>query len=354
MTATGSTCPARAEGERFVALREEPDRRLQAPAEARLQAVGRQARDAAAGSADGRDGVRKRSQPPSRRRRAPRPRQARCRRKAVMQAQALLADVQQGIEQRQMIDKHRQDAGDRAMGYYVSEAKPGFKLQMKQMVRRARTTGVGYVKLGFQREMDLSEKQTPRRSPTFAERLASSASSPPTFRTAKSIPIRRRRRSCGWRSPPSRAARGDRREGLTFDFPHSTKIIPSISTAEADGLGRQRVDRRRNHADARPIKEVYGVDVGKSFTAYKTSAARPRAATRASSRSHQGRPGLRLSRLRQAHRHGAGRVRGLSRLPEGAGRARHLHRRLLPHLRGHVQRHGGGGAAVPRSPTSKT
>jgi hypothetical protein len=54
------------------------------------------------------------------------------------------------------------------------EAKPGFKLQMKQMVRRARTTGVGYVKLGFQREMELSEQQA---SPTsrLNEAVAASA-----------------------------------------------------------------------------------------------------------------------------------------------------------------------------------
>jgi hypothetical protein len=167
---------------------------------------------------------------------------------------------------------------------------------MKQMVRRARTTGVGYVKLGFQREMDLSEKQT-KEIADRPKRLAVIGRLTPTFRTAKSTRIRRRPRSCAGDRRPSKASPSDRREGLTFDFPHSTKIIPSISTQKLMGwVGCEWLAEEIMLSPDR-IKEVYGVDVGKSFTAYRTVGGSPEGGETRRSRSHQGRPGLRLSRL---------------------------------------------------------
>jgi hypothetical protein len=36
----------------------------------------------------------------------------------------------------------------------MAEQQPSFKSQMKALVRRVVTTGVGFVKVGFQRDMD--------------------------------------------------------------------------------------------------------------------------------------------------------------------------------------------------------
>lgn len=64
----------------------------------------------------------------------------------------LIQDVQQGMQRRQMID----GLGDtlvKLFQYYMDEQTPAFKLLMKQCVRRAVVTGVGYLKLDFQRSL---------------------------------------------------------------------------------------------------------------------------------------------------------------------------------------------------------
>ena len=58
--------------------------------------------------------------------------------------------VQQG---RKMLDKVAESL-ELLFSYYMDEQQPTFKSQMKSLVRRVITTSVGYVKVGYQREMD--------------------------------------------------------------------------------------------------------------------------------------------------------------------------------------------------------
>jgi hypothetical protein len=265
---------------------------------------------------------------------------------AVMQATALLQDVQQGMQQRQMFDRIGKTLVT-TTSYYVSEAKPGFKLQMKQMVRRARTTCVGYVKLGFQREMDLSEKQA-KDVVTFNERLATIGQLTADIQdgeadenSAEAEELRLAITAI--QSNPEKIVT----EGLTFDFPGSTKIIPSISTQKLMGwVGAEWIAEEIMLTPDR-IKEVYGIDVGQSYSSFRTVGGSPEGGD--TRRVADGKGGLACVYHIYDKRtgHGAGRLRGLSRLPEGARRAGHLHRRIFPHLRGHVQRRRGRRAAVP-------
>lgn len=193
---------------------------------------------------------------------------------AVVQAQALLADVQQGMQQRAMVDRIGKTLVTTA-AYYVSEAKPGFKTQMKQMVRRARTTGVGYVKLGFQREMDLSEEQS-KDVVTFEERLAVIGRLKADLQDgvadengAEAEELRLAIQAI--QSNPEKIVS----EGLTFDFPGSTKIIPSVSTQKLMGwVGAEWLTEEIMLSPDR-IKEVYGVDVGQGYTSYRTVGGSP-------------------------------------------------------------------------------
>lgn len=188
---------------------------------------------------------------------------------AAQAAKAILDDIEQGMARRQMMDKIGKTLVA-CTSYYLNESKPTFKLQMKQMVRRARTTGVGYVKLGFQREMDLTERQTSEIA-DHAEQLAKIGRLSADLKDGEIDPsaaeaAELRLAIAAIQAKPERIVR----EGLIFSFPHSTKLIPSVSTEKLMGwVGTEWIAEEIMLTPDR-VKEVYGVDVGKTFTAYRT------------------------------------------------------------------------------------
>lgn len=184
-------------------------------------------------------------------------------------SQAILADIQQGVERRHRLDKIGKTLVA-CLDYYLDESEPGFKLQMKQMMRRARTTGVGYVKLGFQRAMELSADQNAKIA-DHADRLATIGRLTADIRDGEvdenSAEAEELRLAiAAIQSEPESIVR----EGLVWSFPHSTRIIPSVSTEKLMGwVGSDFVAEEMMLTPDR-IKEVYDVDVGQSFTAYRT------------------------------------------------------------------------------------
>jgi hypothetical protein len=189
-------------------------------------------------------------------------------------ATALIADVKQGTERRAMYDK----IGKTLVcltNYFMQEGTPGFKLQMKQMIRRARVAGVGYVKLGFQREMELSEEQAGEIA-SSADRLATigrlaadlaDGEVDPYCAEAAELELA----TAAIRSEPEAILR----EGLVFNFPHATKIIPSVSTEKLMGWVGSEFIAEELLFTPRRIKEIYGVDIGGSYTAFKAPAGTP-------------------------------------------------------------------------------
>jgi hypothetical protein len=188
---------------------------------------------------------------------------------AATEAQELLADIQQGVERRKMIDKVGKTLVA-CLKYYLSEGDPSFKTLMKQMIRRARTTGVGYVKVGFQREMELSDAQQSKLT-DHAERLATIGRLTADLQDgeldeADASAAELELAIAAIRSEPEKIVR----EGLVYSFPKSTSIIPSVSTEKLMGwVGSEWIAEEIMLTPDR-IKEVYGVDIGKSFTAYRT------------------------------------------------------------------------------------
>lgn len=200
---------------------------------------------------------------------------------ALGPAKALMQDVEQGMARRKMLDK----IGKTLViltEYFMAEGQPTFKLQMKQMVRRARTTGVGYVELGFQREMELSEQQSGALN-DVAERMATigrlsadvaDGEVDPNSAAAEELKLAME----AIRSEPEMIVR----EGLVFSFPHSTKIIPSPSTEKLMGwIGTEWLAKEIHYTPDR-IKEVYGVDIGTSFTAHKVAPGSPESSAKRS------------------------------------------------------------------------
>jgi len=152
--------------------------------------------------------------------------------------------------------------------YNIDEQVHSFKSMMKFTVRRAVTTGVGYVKLGFERAM----KQSPELSGQIAgiaeqlghaRRLAADiedneldATSPEVDELKSALETLQQTQDVIVR------------EGLRFDYPASTSIIPDKKTKRLRGfLGADWVAQEYYLSPA-SIQEIYGVDIGSDFTAF--------------------------------------------------------------------------------------
>lgn len=192
----------------------------------------------------------------------------------AQQAMALLADVQQNQQRVQMIERVGQTL-EVLIDYYMTEQVPDFKTQMKQAIRRSRTTGVGYIELGFQREMKLTDDQSTRIS-DMAERLAAIGRLQADLQDGEADPWgpeteELRLAIQGIEQNPEMIVR----EGIFWSFPQSTRIIPAPETQKLVGwVGAPWVAKEVIlHPDR--VKEVYGVDLGKAYTSYKIEAGRP-------------------------------------------------------------------------------
>jgi hypothetical protein len=152
--------------------------------------------------------------------------------------------------------------------YNVEEQTHSFKSSMKMTLRRAIVTGVGYVKVGFQRAMKMApeiEHRIADMSERLAniERLAADLSDneiQPDSADAEELRLAIR----------SLMAEGQLvvREGLTFDYPDSTAIIPDPRCRTLRGfLGADWV-AQEYLLTPDEIEEVYMIDVGCGYTAY--------------------------------------------------------------------------------------
>lgn len=183
---------------------------------------------------------------------------------ALAMAQATIEDYQQGMQRRQEINKIGKTL-EILFAHALREQKPvDFKTAMKQLVRRTCTTGVGYIKLGFQRETgpspdteaklydartrlehmkrlahEVTEEEVAEDDPEIAElelSLASLANEP-------EILIR---------------------EGLIIDYPVSTRVIPDRLCKKLVGfIGAGHVTIEHTYACER-VEEIFGVDLKQS------------------------------------------------------------------------------------------
>ena len=195
------------------------------------------------------------------------------------QSIALMQDVQENFARIQQVEKIGRTM-EILVDYYMKEQIPDFKTQMKQMIRRARTTGVGYIELGFQRMMELSDDQTARIA-GMNERLALIERLQDELEDGKIDPNAAgaeelRLAIQAIQSEPEMIVR----EGLVWMFPQSTRIIPSPETTKLVGwVGCPWLVKEIILTPDR-VKEVYGVDLGKNYRSYKMEAGKPWGGTR--------------------------------------------------------------------------
>jgi hypothetical protein len=152
--------------------------------------------------------------------------------------------------------------------YEVDNQPHPFKSMLKMTVRRAVTNGVAYVKLGYERVMALRpdlEKGIADANERLAtlERLAADAADDITDdddKEAEQIRL--------LLADLAAQAGAVVREGLTFDFPQSTKIIPDIKCIDLKNWVAADWVAEEFLLSTSEIEEIYGVDVRGHCTEY--------------------------------------------------------------------------------------
>lgn len=187
------------------------------------------------------------------------------------QAQALIADFQQGYTRRQMLAKYGKTL-EILFAQALREQKPvDFKRGMKQLVRRACTTGVGYAELGFQREMG------PR--PGMQEKLADARARLDHLRNlAEQVGEGEILEDDGEMAELEMSIAQLQtepeivlREGLIIDFPQSTRVIPDKLTKYLDGFIGARHLTIEYFYSIDEVREIFGVDLKGAYTKYDCS-----------------------------------------------------------------------------------
>lgn len=152
--------------------------------------------------------------------------------------------------------------------YQIAEQTHPFKMMMKLTVRRCVTMGVAYVKLGFERvmqrkpDMEKGIADASERLGTL-ERLSADMHDEMVDENSKEAEQLKL-----LIEDMSRQVEFVAREGLTFDYPMATNIIPDPKCVElrhflgADWVAEQFL------LTPHDVQEIYGKDVGKSYTAY--------------------------------------------------------------------------------------
>lgn len=179
------------------------------------------------------------------------------------QAQALMADVQQAEEKKKQLIKIGKTL-EILFEYYMNDQMPGFKLQMKQLVRRAITCTVGYIKLGFQREMS----KTPEVIQQINDATARLAHMQRIMDGIEAGDIEQTSAEAEELKGMLEVLQNQNelvlREGLTFNFPQSTSIIIDPSCTQLRGFMGANWVAEEFLLSADQITELFGTDVKKT------------------------------------------------------------------------------------------
>jgi hypothetical protein len=193
---------------------------------------------------------------------------------AVMaQAQALMKDIQQGMQKRTVLGKVARTLELYFKNRVLPNQFPPFKMSMKQLVRRVEACGIGYIQLDLMRAMELSPDQTTRIT-TIDEQLATvntiladMKDGDPLLTQTSAEAEELRLVLAQIHSSPDVV----KQEGIVFDFPSSTSIIPDGKVTHLPGWAGADHVTREYMMTTDQVKDIYKVDVGNAYTAFTPS-----------------------------------------------------------------------------------
>lgn len=153
------------------------------------------------------------------------------------EVQDLLEDIKQGLERKKLAKRIGRTL-EILFGYFMEEQQPlDFKSAMKALVRRACTTCVGYVEIGFQRELGPrptleNELLDVRRRLDTLNKLLQDENSQNDSVDLESQRAELDAAIMALQNEPEVILR----EGLVFDFPRSTAVIPDKNCTSLTGF----------------------------------------------------------------------------------------------------------------------
>lgn len=188
------------------------------------------------------------------------------------QAQALIADFQQGYARRQLFDKIGKTL-EILFAHALTEQQPvDFKRGMKSTVRRAVTTGVGYVEIGFQRELGprpgLAEQLSDARTRLDHLRVLAEEFGEGEYGDDSAERAELELSVAALQQEPEVVMR----EGLIIDYPQSTKVIPDKLTKALDGFIGARHIAIEYAYTSKEVREIFNVDLESGYTSYSMNA----------------------------------------------------------------------------------
>jgi len=185
----------------------------------------------------------------------------------AQQGMAIMADAAKVRSEHEMLDKLGKTL-ELLYKYNIDEQVHPFKMMMKLVVRRTVTMGVGYVKLGFERvmqqrpDMEKGIADASERLGTLERLSADHADEQFDENSKESEQLRLLIEDL------SKQSEFVAREGLTYDYPMPTNIIPDVKCVELRHfLGGDYV-AEEFLLTPYEVQEIYKKDVGKSYTAY--------------------------------------------------------------------------------------
>lgn len=186
------------------------------------------------------------------------------------QVAPLLQDVENGKKKRAMMDKISKSL-ELVMNYSINEVIPRFKTSAKQLVRRVKACGVGYIKLSYQRQMEQLPEITSKIADITAQldaikRLSEEMQEgeiQSTDADAETLKIMLEQ----LQAKENIIAR----EGLVFSFPKATSIIVSKDCTQLNGFIDASFIAEEYFLPAEKVEEIYGVDVCDSAITYASS-----------------------------------------------------------------------------------
>lgn len=180
----------------------------------------------------------------------------------------LINDIMQGMNKHKLMDKIAKTMEILAE-YTLSEQQPGFKVRMKQLVRRTSTVGVGYVKVDFARALqkrpDDVEKVTDITSQiAVLEREAYNLQGPEKDQNDSELAALKVQLAALNQNQEMVV-----NEGVVFDFPKSKNIIVDPRCSELIGFVGAKWIAQEFILSVNDVKEVYHVDLKKGqYTNY--------------------------------------------------------------------------------------
>jgi len=182
---------------------------------------------------------------------------------------AVVMEVEQARQRRVMLTRMGKTL-EIAFNYYLDEQDPPFKLSMKQLVRRTKVCGVGFLELGFQRLFE----QRPEISAQITDATDQLATMQRLIQDMSDGELVRDDPGVAELQATVDALKEQEnviaREGPVFGFPRSTEIVVDPACTNIASFAGARWIAREYMMQPSRIQEVYNVDIkGQSYTEYK-------------------------------------------------------------------------------------